>query len=62
MKIVIKINKDICKDKEQLKRMIDRENFNEQIKASIDNGVGLNIVNWKGDWCYTITVKKEKGE
>ena len=59
MKIVIKINKNLYKNKEELKRMIDREDFNDRIKTAIDNGKGLAIVTPKGETCYSIIIRKE---
>lgn len=63
MKIIIKFNKKLSlKDKENLKRTIDRDNLNERVKAAIDNGKGLNVVNTFGQWIYKIRIKKSRGE
>ncbi len=63
MKIIIKFNKKLSlKDKENLKRTIDRDNLNERVKAVIDNRKGLNIVNTFGQWIYKIRIKKSRGE
>lgn len=59
MKIIIEFT---IKEKEQLKRLIDRENFNERLKTAIDNGEGLNVENSFGRWIYTITIDKDKHE
>lgn len=58
MKIIIKFNKALnFIDKEELKRLIDRENFNERLKTAIDNGRGLNVKNTFGRWVYKIRIK-----
>ncbi len=60
MKIVIKFNKKFnpyYKDKENIKKTIDRDNIKENIKTAIDNGKGLNIINTFGDWVYKIRIK-----
>ena len=64
MKITIEFNKefDYFNDKENLKRLIDRENFNERLKTAIDNGEGLNVHNSFGQWVYTIIIDKDESE
>lgn len=63
MKIIIEFNKDLYNgNKEKLKRLIDREDFNERLKTAIDNGKGLNVENPFGRWSYTIVIKKDKSE
>ena len=61
MKIVIEFNNDLnFNEKEKLKRLIDREDFNERLKNAIDNGQGLNVENPFGRWVYTIRIEKDK--
>lgn len=64
MKIIIEFNKEIdyFTDKENLKRLIDREDFNERLKTVIDNGIGLNIKSTFGQWVYTIVIEKDKNK
>ena len=63
MKIIIEFNKKLgLPDKEQLKRLIDRENFNDRLKTAIDNGEGLSVENPFGQWIYTIVIDKDKSE
>lgn len=60
MKITIEFNKDLnFNDKEGLKRLIDREDFNDRLKTAIDNGEGLNVENPFGKWVYKIKVDKD---
>lgn len=57
MKITIAFNKEFDFDnKEHLKRLIDREDFNERLKTAIDNGKGLSIENAFGQWIYKIRI------
>lgn len=59
MKITIEFNNDLgLTDKEKLKRLIDREDFNDRLKVAIDNGEGLNVENAFGRWVYTILIEK----
>ena len=60
MKIIIEFN-NAFSDKEQLKNLIDREDFNDRLKTAIDNGKGLNVENPFGTWIYTMVVEKERG-
>ncbi len=63
MKITIVFNKEFdFTNKEQLKRLIDRENFNDRLKTAIDNGEGLNVQNPFGQWVYKIKIAKDKSE
>lgn len=63
MKIIIEFNNTLdFTDKEKLKRLIDREDFNERLKTAIDNGEGLNVENPFGGWVYTIVIDKDKSE
>jgi len=64
MKITIDFNKkiDCLTDKENLKRLIDREDFNERLKTAIDNGRGLRIKNMFGQWIYMIRIDKSRSE
>ena len=63
MQIIIEFNKEFdFTNKENLKRLIDRENFNERLKTAIDNGEGLNVENSFGQWVYTILIEKDKSE
>lgn len=64
MKITIEFNKklDYFTDKENLKKLIDREDFNERLKTAIDNGIGLNVKNTFGQWVYKIVIKKDESE
>lgn len=63
MKITIVFNKEFdFTNKEQLKRLIDRENFNDRLKTAIDNGEGLNVRNPAGQWVYKIKIAKDKSE
>lgn len=59
MKITIDFNSNLDFSNEQLKRLIDREDFNERIKAAIDNELGMKVVNAFGRWVYIIKVDKE---
>lgn len=64
MKITIEFNKNFSflNDKEELKRLIDREDFNDRLKTAIDNERGLRIKNTFGQWIYKIVINKTKGE
>lgn len=63
MKITIVFNKEFdFTNKEQLKRLIDRENFNDRLKTAIDNREGLNVQNPFGQWVYKIKIAKDKSE
>jgi len=63
MKITIVFNKEFdFTNKEQLKRLIDRENFNDRLKTAIDNEEGLNVQNPFGQWVYKIKIAKDKSE
>lgn len=60
MKIIIEFNDSLENtDKERLKRLIDREDFNDRLKTAIDNGKGLNVENAFGRWIYTILINKD---
>lgn len=59
MKIIIEFSNDLgLNDKEKLKRLIDREDFNDRLKVAIDNEEGLNVENAFGRWVYTILIEK----
>ena len=63
MKITIEFNKNFgLEDKEKLKKLIDRENFNDRLKTAINNGDGLNVENSFGLWVYTIVIDKDRDE
>lgn len=59
MKITIDFNSNLDFSNEELKRFIDREDFNERIKSAIDNELGMKVVNAFGRWVYIIKVDKE---
>lgn len=59
MKITIDFNSNLDFSDEKLKRLIDREDFNERLKTAIDNGLGMEVVNAFGRWIYIIKVDKE---
>ena len=60
MKIVIEFTNAIdFKDKEKVKKIIDREDFNDNLKTAIDNGEGVNVENAFGRWIYTILIDKD---
>jgi len=60
MKIVIEFTNAIdFKDKEKVKKLIDKEDFNNRLKTAIDNGKGLNVENAFGRWIYTILIDKD---
>lgn len=60
MKIIIEFTKDLdFKNKEKVKKIIDREDFNDNLKTAIDNGEGLNVENAFGRWIYTILIDKD---
>lgn len=60
MKIVIEFTNAIdFKDKEKVKKIIDREDFNDNLKTAIDNAEGLNVENAFGRWIYTILINKD---
>lgn len=60
MKIVIEFTNAIdFKDKEKLKRLIDKEDFNDKLKTAIDNGEELIVENTFGRWIYTILIDKD---
>ena len=60
MKIVIENTNVIdIKDKEKVKKIIDREDFNDNLKTAIDNGEGVNVENAFGRWIYTILIDKD---
>lgn len=59
MKITIDFNSNLDFNNEKLKSFIDREDFNERIKAAIDNELGMKVVNAFGRWVYIIKVDKE---
>lgn len=59
MKITIDFNSNLDFSNKELKRFIDREDFNERIKAAIDNELGMKVVNAFGRWIYIIKVDKE---
>lgn len=60
MKIIIEFTNAIdFKDKEKVKKIIDREDFNDNLKTAIDNGEGLNVENAFGRWIYTILIDKD---
>ena len=59
MKITIDFNSNLDFSNEKLKSLIDREDFNERIKAAIDNELGMKVVNTFGRWVYIIKVDKD---
>ena len=61
MKITIEFNEElVLTNKAYLSTLIDREDFNERLKTAIDNGKGLSVENWCGEWVYTIVIDKRE--
>ena len=56
MKLIIDFNED---NKEQLKRLVERDNIAKRIISVVENEADLCVVSYKGRTVYTITVERE---